>query len=109
MLPMETKKCNTCGRELPLTQFSKSPSGTLYGVCRECKAEKYRDTRYANSVGKSGGGSLPPFSDPDFDGKTIGEVWRMMCRAKKWLDSRGCKISLDGEYHEVIIKKLKKE
>lgn len=106
---METKKCNTCGRELPLDHFSKR-GDTYYGTCRECKAEKYRDTLYAKTVGKSGGGgSLPPFSDPDFDGKTIGEVWRMMYRAKKWLDSRGCKITLDGEYHEVIIKKLKPE
>lgn len=105
----ETKMCSTCGRELPLTQFRKSSSGKPFSSCRECNIEKYRDTRYVNTVGKTGGGSLPPFSDPDFDGKAIGEVWRMMCRAQKWLESRGCKISLDGEYHEVIIKKLKKE
>lgn len=56
-----------------------------------------------------GGGKTAPFSDPDFDGKTIGDVWRQMCRAEKWLESRGCVITLDGEFHETKIRKLKKE
>ena len=38
-----------------------------------------------------------------------GGVWRLMCRAKKWLDSRGYVIQLSGEYREVKIRKLKKE
>lgn len=32
-----------------------------------------------------------------------------MCRAEKWLESRGCVITLDGEFHETKIRKLKKE
>lgn len=55
------------------------------------------------------GSKTAPFSDPDFDGKTIGDVWRQMCRAQKWLESRGCVITLDGEFHETKIRKLKKE
>ena len=55
------------------------------------------------------GGKTAPFSDPDFDGKTIGDVWCQMCRAQKWLESRGCVITLDGEFHETKIRKLNKE
>ena len=51
---------------------------------------------------------MPPFSDPDFDGKDPGEVWRQMCRAEKWLTSRGYTISLSGSYREVKIRQLKK-
>lgn len=64
--------------------------------------------RHATSVPKRGG-KTAPFSDPDFDGRTIGDVWRQMCRAEKWLESRGCVITLDGEFHELKITKLKKE
>lgn len=52
---------------------------------------------------------MPPFSDPDFDGKTIREVMDMMSRAKRWLEAQGCVITLSGEYRETIIKKLKFE
>lgn len=56
-----------------------------------------------------GGGKTAPFSDPAFDGQTVGDVWRLMCRAEKWLESRGCVITLDGEFHETKVRKLKKE
>lgn len=57
-----------------------------------------------------GGGVMNvPLSDPDFDGKTPGEVVRLMGRAKRWLESRGFKIHLSGEYHETKIHKLKFE
>ena len=65
------------------------------------------ETRYSHT--QMGGGKTTPFSDEDFDGKTIGDVWRQMCRAKKWLESRGCVINLSGEYRETIIKKLKQQ
>lgn len=55
------------------------------------------------------GGGQAPFSDPDFDGQAPGEVWRMMCRAKKWLESRGFSITLAGEYRETKIRKLRME
>lgn len=76
------------------------------GVCRECVAHKYHATR-ANKIATREGGEQPPFSDPYFDGKTIREVMDMMSRAKRWLEARGCVITLSGEYREIIVKKLK--
>lgn len=65
--------------------------------------------RRATGIAKPGGGKTSPVSDPDFDGRDPGEVWRQMCRAKKWLESRGYVIQLSGEYHETKIRKLKLE
>lgn len=104
---METKTCKVCGRELPLTSYHRIRSGNLTETCNECINEKRAQTRYDRI--NSGGGKTAPFSDPDFDGQTIGDVWRQMCRAKKWLESRGCKIVLQGEFHETKIRKLKVE
>lgn len=104
---METKICKVCGRELPLTAFANNRYGTLLSTCRECVSEKRAQTRYNRA---QMGGKPPPFSDELFDGMTPGDVWRQMCRAEKWLNSReGYKVSLSGEYHQTIIKKLKKE
>lgn len=105
---METKVCKTCGRELPLSQFANNRYGTPLSTCRECIKEKRAQTRY-DRINSVGGGKNDPFSDPDFDGRTIGDVWRQMCRAEKWLESRGCVITLDGEFREVKVRKLKKE
>ncbi len=55
------------------------------------------------------GGKQAPFSDPDFDNMSIGEVVRLMGRAKKWLESRNCKITLYGDFIETKTKKLKFE
>ena len=104
---METRTCINCGRELPVTSFRLSKGGARVATCNECINEKRAETRYKHS--QIGGGKTAPFSDPDFDGKTIGDVWRLMCRAEKWLESRGCVITLDGEFHETKIRKLKKE
>lgn len=102
---METKICKTCGRELPLNNFASNRHGPV-SVCRECVKEKYRDTHFGRTkpVTKD-----KPVSDPEFDNQVPGDVWRMMCRAKKWLESRGFIIKLDGEFHEVKIRKLKIE
>lgn len=103
---METKTCKVCGRELPLTDFPVGKGGGRIGVCKECRTAALRETQARN---RAGGGQVAPFSDADFDGRSIGEVWRQMCRAEKWLVSRGCVISLSGEFHELRITKLKKE
>lgn len=102
---METKVCKTCGKELPLSSFASNRHG-LMSVCRECVKEKKRNTCYGRVKPVS---NNAPVSDPDFDNQTPGDVWRMMCRAKKWLESRGFIIKLDGEYREVKVKKLKLE
>lgn len=104
---METKVCKNCGRELPMSEFKTTRWGNKSNSCNACVREKYAQTRYERT--QMGGGKTAPFSDPDFDGKTIGDVWRQMCRAQKWLESRGCVITLDGEFHEVKVRKLKKE
>lgn len=104
---METKVCKVCGLELPLSAFKKTRWGGFSSICNECIKEKRAETRYNRA--QMGGGKTAPFSDPDFDGRTIGDVWRLMCRAEKWLESRGCVITLDGEFHETKIRKLKKE
>lgn len=101
----ETKTCSTCGRELPLSAFRKTRWGGTANFCNECIAEKNANTRYDRVHAQ--GGDNRPFSDPDFDGKTPGEVVRMMGRAKRWLESRGFEICLSGEYHETKIHKLK--
>lgn len=105
---METKTCKVCGRELPYADFPMGRYGIRINTCKECRANALRETKAAKRA-QTGGGKTAPFPDPDFDGKTIGEVWHQMCRAEKWLESRGCVIKLDGEYREVKVRKLKKE
>lgn len=56
-----------------------------------------------------GGGKTAPFSDPDFANMSIGEVVRLMGRAKQWLESRGCRITLHGDFIETKTRKLKFE
>lgn len=104
---METKTCRECGRELPVSAFRMTRWGTPTNVCRDCIEEKRSQSRYDNNQMR--GAEQHRFSDPDFDGRTIGDVWRQMCRAEKWLESRGCVIKLNGEFHELKITKLKKE
>lgn len=103
---METIKCRACGRELPLSEFRTTKWGGHYSTCNDCVKEKQAQTRYNNRHRNT---EQPSVSDPDFDGRDIGDVWRQMCRAKKWLESRGCKITLVGEYREIKIRKLKPE
>lgn len=103
----ETKVCRQCGKLLPLSGFRSTRWGGKTDVCNACIAEKRADTHYNRA--HVGGCGQAPFSDPDFDNLSVGEVWRLMCRAKKWLESRGCVITLDGEFREVRVRKLKKE
>lgn len=104
---METKVCSHCGRELPLSAFKKTRWGGYAGTCNECVREKRAQTRY-DRVNSVGGGKIL-YSDAEFDGREIGDVWRQMCRAQRWLESRGCVIKLDGEFHETKVRKLKKD
>ena len=104
---METKVCKSCGRKLSIDSFRKTRWGGHSGICNSCVTEKQADTRYSHT--QTGGGKTAPFSDPDFDNLSVGEVVRLMGRAKRWLESRGCSIKLDGEYREVKVRKLKPE
>lgn len=40
---METKKCKCCGRELPLSEFTKGKFG-VFSTCKECVNKKRVDT-----------------------------------------------------------------
>ncbi len=90
-----------------MTEFSNNRYGTPLSTCRECIKEKRAETRYNHS--QIGGGKTAPFSDPDFDNLSVGEVVRLMGRAKKWLESRNCRITLSGDFIETKTKKLKFE
>lgn len=100
---MDTKVCKECGRELPLTSFKRNRYGVT-SLCLECYRDKFHDGT-GRHVKPATTGTL--LSDPDFDEQVPGDVWRMMCRAKKWVESRGFTIKLEGEYREVKIHKLK--
>lgn len=104
---METKICKVCGRELPETEFKLTRWGSRSSTCNTCVQEKRAQMRYERA--QVGGGKQAPFSDPDFDNMSIGEVVRLMGRAKKWLESRNCKITLYGDFIETKTKKLKFE
>lgn len=41
----ETKKCKCCGRELPLSEFNMSGCGVLLNTCKECMANKQKESR----------------------------------------------------------------
>lgn len=96
----DKKICRDCGRELLTSNFRISKGGVRCAVCNDCARAKRRARK------------LPPlsaenYSDPDFDGQTIGDVFRLMGRAKRWLESRGCTIRLEGEYTETKTHKMK--
>lgn len=99
--------CRECGAEKPAEAFTLNRWGTRSAVCRECTNAKRNETRAENRAARIGGGELPPFSDPGFDNLPPGEVIRLMGRAKRWLESRGFTIRLDGEYTETKVHKLK--
>lgn len=99
----ETKTCRECGRELPISSFRKTRWGSIFDTRNECVKEKYLATRNSNRPQRP----TPAYSDPEFDGQSVGDVFRMMGRAKRWLESRGCTIKLEGEYTETKTHKLK--
>lgn len=96
---METKKCKICGRELPVTDFMRTRSGSRCDTCRECRTAALRHNKAARQA--QWGGKTAPFSDPDFDGKQPREVIDLMSRAKRWLEAQGYTITLKGAYTQV--------
>lgn len=92
---METKICKSCGKELPLDAFRVQRSGSRSHTCNECTVAKQRATIAKNRALKQ---TQPPkiSQDTDFDGWQQVEVIQLMSRAKKWLEQRGCSITLRG-------------
>lgn len=93
----QTKICKCCGDELPISEFRFAKGGVRTRTCNRC-IRKNRAQR---------GGEMPPFSDPDFDGKQPVEVIQLMTRAKRWLEALGYTITLRGEYREVKVRQIK--
>lgn len=96
---METKKCKICGRELPVTDFMRTRSGSRCDTCRECRTAALRHNKAARQA--QWRGKTAPFSDPDFDGKQPREVIDLMSRAKRWPEAQGYTITLKGAYTQV--------
>ena len=49
---VETRICETCGRELPIEKFMKSPHDGYCKTCSECVKEKKRKSNKEVSVNK---------------------------------------------------------
>ncbi|MDE6535879.1 MAG: hypothetical protein K2K82_07720 [Muribaculaceae bacterium] len=93
---METRICKICGRELPKAAFRLTRWGQPAETCNECIKAKLRENKALKA--QIGGGNS---HDPKFDGKDPVEVIQLMTRAKRWLECRGYKIHLEGEYTKV--------
>lgn len=92
----ETKRCADCGKELPLSQFSRNKVGIL-SMCKKCQGERHKKAINRKRQLKNGGGE---YKDPDFDGKSPREVQDILARAAKWLNNYGgftCEVSLKYE------------
>lgn len=92
----ETKVCKCCGKELPISSFSKNGKGIL-GVCRDCMHKKRQDGRLRKQKANI---KRAKYSDPEFDGKTPREVQDILARAARWLNNYGgftCDVTLRYE------------
>lgn len=45
-----TKTCKDCGRELPLTQFTKTRNGNYGTLCKECKGKRIKAAMKVNGI-----------------------------------------------------------
>lgn len=90
-----TKRCNCCGKVLPLGQFKKSKGGSYDGICLECVREKVRRNKEARRAKLES-----RYSDEAFEGMTPREVQEILARAARWLNNYGgftCEVSLRYE------------
>ena len=100
---MKRRYAATADASCRLTASEKHDGGGYSDACKECIREKHLATRASHHPQQL----ALAYSDPEFDGQTIGDVFRLMGRAKHWLESRGCTIKLEGEYIETRTHKLK--
>lgn len=98
----ETKICKVCGRELTIDKFRRNRGGIRINTCTECVTAAYHANRAAKRAALEA-----PYDDPEFHGKTTGDVVCMMGRAKKWLEARGYTIVLRGELKQIVVKQVK--
>lgn len=77
--------------------------GARFKICRECVNARRKETMYENRQKKA---IVTNYNDAEFDDKAPAEVIEIMCRAKRWLESRGYTIRLEGEYVETKVHKI---
>ena len=99
-----TQVCKECGEELPLEAFSFTRGGMRFKTCKRCVNFKRMQTcdrkkRLARNVDCE-----EVYHSPEFDGMQMGDVVRLVGRAVRWLESRGCVIRIHGEYKEVRVR-----
>lgn len=92
----KTKKCRVCGRELPLTAFSKNrrERDGLNNRCRECDNAYQRAYKARKGAEKA---SIPPVQrNHKFADKTPRELQDMLRELKTELIARGfnCEVNL---------------
>lgn len=100
---MDEQTCSECGRTLPLNEYQLTRWGNRFKICRECVAAHRKETIYENRQKKA---IATEYNDPEFDDKAPVEVIETMSRAKRWLESRGYTIRLEGEYVETKVHKI---
>lgn len=106
----QTKKCRKCGRELPLSKFSKSSKNRdgLYIYCKECKAEYMREYNARKRLEKKSE-SLPTPSrsvqrNPKYADKSPRELQDELRELKTELIARGFHCEVDLTYlHKIKI------
>lgn len=92
----KTKKCRVCGRELPLTAFSKNrrERDGLNRRCRECDNAYQRAYKARNKAEKASTYPIP--RNPEYADKTPRELQDMLRELKAELIARGfnCEVNL---------------
>lgn len=94
-----TQVCKDCGRELPLDKFAMSPYGSPMKVCKECKAEKFRNTMERKRILKQAKVAVDTPANmtyPEFEGMSPRDVMDLMVRCKLWLEAQDYVINLSG-------------
>lgn len=71
MEEIKKKKCPTCGRELPVSEFSKNPhcKDGLFAICKECARASHK-----KAVGKTGGKPADVYSGVKTADKVVHEA-----------------------------------
>lgn len=61
---METKVCKVCGKELPITEFRKTPiCPNGVNTCHKCSARKRAENKERKEVFEGGVKQIPNFQD----------------------------------------------
>lgn len=102
-----TQICRECGEELPPEAFGITKKGTRFKTCKRCVNFKRMQTCDRKKRLYKNVDCEEIYHSPEFDGMQMGDVVRLVGRAVRWLESRGCVIRIHGEYKEVKVRSLK--